>query len=412
MNLRLLICVAVVLVGTAPIAGAPCADCRPIVADENFQGHFAPFGASSPLDCPGCAGLGGDGVGGKRGCYKSEQEMAYFGPDCNACCHINWASAPEYTDVDALTQRFKPAWYASSDALFLMRDASDPIPFVRNAVGTSILSSDDLDFELEGGVKFVLSYAFTTDFLVEAVYLGAPRWDDTRAVRDASPNIAGGTGNLISLLGDFTAPPQIGLVNFASLSISSEMQSFELNYRRRVGLICGPLETSLMLGLRYVNLRESLAFVTVSDAPAPITNDLRVRTQNHLLGVQAGGLAAYRISDKTWFEGDVKVGLFQNSARQDTEYLVTTAGGTTLFPGSDHRGEVAVVGDFDFRAHVRLTRFLSAHIGYQLIVADGLALARDNVQTNLAILTLGPAELHQNGLAFFHGPHLGGVLSW
>lgn len=412
MNLRLLILSMAVLAGATRGVASDCVDCRPIVADENFVGHFGPSGSHSPLNCPRCAGLGGDGLGGKAGCYKSEQEMAYFGPDCNACCHVNWASAPEYTDVDALTQRFKPSWYASSDAIFMMRDTSDPITFVRGPLGNSVLSSDDLDFELEGGIKVLLSYAFTNDFLVEAVYLGMPRWDDTRAVRDSAPNGLGGTGNFLSLVGDFSAPPEVGLANFASLSITSEMQSFELNYRRRVGLICGPLETSLMMGVRYINLRESLSFVTVADAPAAITNDLRVRTQNHLLGLQAGGLAAYRISDKTWFEGDVKIGLFQNSARQDTDFTVATPAGVTVFAGDDHRGEVAVVGDFDFRSHVRLTNNLSMHIGYQLLVADGLALARDNVERNLAILTAGPARVQQNGLAFFHGPHLGGVLSW
>ena len=412
MNLRLLICTAVLLAGAAPGSAADCPDCRPIVADENFLGHFGPSGSQSPLRCAGCAGLGGDGVGGKAGCYKSEQEMAYFGPDCNACCHINWASAPEYTDVDALTQRFKPSWYASSDAVFLLHEASDPITFARDGLGNPSLRSDDLDFEFEGGVKFVLSYAFTNDFLVEAVYLGAPRWDDTRVIRDGSPNVFGGTGNIRSLLGGFTAPPGVGLANFASLSIRSQLDSFELNYRRRVGLICGPLETSLMMGVRYVNLREGLDFATISDAPVPTSNDLRVRTQNHLLGLQAGGLAAYRISDKTWFEGDVKVGLYQNSARHDSQYTVATPAGVNVFAHSDHRGEVAVIGDFDFRSHVRLTRNLSMHLGYQLIVADGLALARDNVETNLALLTLGPTRVQQNGLSFFHGPHLGGVLSW
>lgn len=412
MNLRLLICVAVLLAGAVPVAAADCPDCRPIVADENFVGHFGPSGSTSPLRCRRCAGVGGDGIGGKPGCYQSEQEMAYFGPDCNACCHVNWASAPEYTDVDALTQRFQPSWYASADGVFLMYDASDPIVFAQDGFGNSVLSSDDLDFEFEGGGKFLLSYAFTDDFLVEAVYLGAPKWDDTRAIRDASPNGLGGTGNIRSLLGDFMALPGVGLANFASLSIRSQMDSFELNYRRRVGLICGPFETSLMMGVRYVNLRESLNFITISDTLVPNTNDLRVRTQNHLIGLQAGGLAAYRISDKTWFEGDIKVGLYQNSVRMNSEYTVATPAGVAAFAHSDHRGEVAVIGDFDFRSHVRLTRNLSMHIGYQLIVADGLALARDNVETNLALLTLGPAQVQQNGLAFFHGPHLGGVLSW
>jgi len=412
MNLRLLICVAVLLAGTTPGMASECLDCRPIVGDEKFVGHFAPSGSHSPLNCPKCAGVGGDGVGGKAGCYKSEQEMLLFGPDCNACCHVNWASSPEYTEADSLTQRFNPAWYASADGLFLLHDTSNPRTFARDALGQSVLSSDDLDFEFEGGMKVLLSYAFTTDFLIEAVYLGSPRWDDSFAIRDSSPNPFGGTGNIRSILGEFTAPLGVGLANYASLSVRSQMDSFELNYRRRVGLICGPLETSFMMGVRYMNLRESLDFVTVSDAPVATTNDLRVRTQNHLIGLQLGGLAAYRISDKTWFEGDIKAGLYQNSARLNSAYTVATPAGANVFEFNDHRGEVAVVGDFDFRSHVRLTRNLSMHIGYQLIIADGLALARDNVQQNLALLTLGPARVQENGLSFFHGPHLGGVLSW
>jgi len=395
-----------------PGQAAECPDCRPIVADENFVGHFAPSGSRSPLNCPRCAGIGGDGVGGKAGCYSSEQELLEFGPDCNACCHINWASSPEYTEVDALTQRFAPALYAAADGVFLMQEVSDPRTFVRDPLGNGVIRSNDLDFEFEGGFRVLLSYAFTDDFLIEAVYLGAPRWDDRYAVRDGSPNALGGTGNLRSLLGEFTAPPTVGLANFAELSIQSQMDSVELNYRRRVGLICGPLETSFMAGVRYVNLRENLGFVTFSDTIVPTINDLRVRTQNHLIGMQIGGLAAYRISDKSWFEADVKAGLYQNSARMNSQYAVATPLGLSVFEHSDHRGEVAVIGDFDFRSHVRLTRNFSMHIGYQLIIIDGLAQAQNNVEENLPLLIQGPARADLNGLSFFHGPHLGGVLSW
>jgi hypothetical protein len=238
-------------------------------------------------------------------------------------------------------------------------------------------------------------------------------WDDSMAVRDVNPNPLGGTGNLRSLLGHFDAAvPGIDFNNFASLSITSDLQSFELNYRRRIGMICGPLETSMMFGARYFNIRELLDFITVADAPAPTTNWVNVRTRNHLIGAQVGGLAAYRVSDKMWFEGDVKLGLYQNSASQNTLYQVTTPAGVANFPTSAHRGSVAVVGDFDFTAKARLTRNLSMHVGYQLLAVDGLALARDNMQEDLPLLALGPGVVRDNGFVMYHGPHLGGVISW
>ncbi len=371
-------------------------------------------GLQGVLACPRCSpGLGGDGVGGRAGCYKSEQEEHLYGPDCKACCHVNWATAPEYTSVDSLSQRFKPAWYISTDALFLMRDSSNERPFVRNSGGGDVIHTRELDFELEGGVKFLVSRAFTDDFLIEAAYLGMQSWDDSIAVRDTSPNVLGGTGNLSSLIGEFNGSlPGIDFNNFASLNVSSHLQSIELNYRRRIGLICGPLETSMLFGARYLNVRELLDFITVADAPVATTNALNVRATNHLLGLQAGGLAAYRVSDKMWLESDVKIGLYQNSASQTTLYQVTTPAGLTSFPSSAHRGSVAVVGDFDFTAHARLTRNLSMHLGYQLLAVDGLALARDNVQENLALLTLGPAVVRDNGLVLYHGPHIGAVVSW
>jgi hypothetical protein len=60
----------------------------------------------------------------------------------------------------------------------------------------------------------------------------------------------------------------------------------------------------------------------------------------------------------------------------------------------------------------QLTSHLAVRAGYQMLWVDGLAVAVEQFNPNLAELTLGPARLNDNGTLVYHGPHLGMVLTW
>jgi hypothetical protein len=51
-------------------------------------------------------------------------------------------------------------------------------------------------------------------------------------------------------------------------------------------------------------------------------------------------------------------------------------------------------------------------IGYQALLIDGLALASENFDRNVAILTAGPAELVHDGSVVYHGPFVGLTTTW
>jgi hypothetical protein len=42
----------------------------------------------------------------------------------------------------------------------------------------------------------------------------------------------------------------------------------------------------------------------------------------------------------------------------------------------------------------------------------GLALASQNLPTDINLLALGPAQVQQCGDVVYHGPHVGFVLAW
>jgi hypothetical protein len=369
--------------------------------------------------CPTCNGGDGPvgiaapgiwGAVGQEGCglfnYYSEQERE-LAEGCK-CCYYNWEY--QHHMANALTPRFAPRWQVHVDALFLGYDKINDIDFASFNPGRGrVLGTDDLGFELEGGYRALAAYSFSDALQVEAVYFGQHDFGDSQAVRDPG-------GRLFSPFTEFGIPPMVGLDfnNFASISFTSELNNAEFNIRHRTGVICGPLETSILYGVRYTRIDETFNYFTQSAFPGPggATNTMDVRTNNELIGFQLGVLAAYRVSNRWWFEFDSKFAACRNLAEQRTVYTNTTQGVTSVFTGQRTEGGTAFLGSIDLATKYAITPELIVQGGYYAMGIESIALASENFQTNTAILQLGPADLHDRGAVIYHGPYLGGVFSF
>ena len=200
-----------------------------------------------------------------------------------------------------------PRVYATVDFLPLFRDESGSTVYqalafreveeIRNSAGTvtdtiityrreAALTSGDLDGGFEPGMRALIGVSLGDWYRLEASYFGSYSWSDSATVRYDARD---GTGNLLSPFSNFGDPEGVlsldpvpdgifqaveGLDfnNRASISWSSQLDNYELNVRRRVDMPPSrhvAAEMSVLVGLRYMKLRETLDYYTVSQLPDP-----------------------------------------------------------------------------------------------------------------------------------------------
>jgi hypothetical protein len=254
-----------------------------------------------------------------------------------------------------------PRWYASAEFVPLFRDQSGSQPFqaiatqqvdlVRDSDGgvvdtiityprQSVLGTNDFDSDFEPGFRFVLGRALGDWYRLEVSYLGMHSWSDSAEVRyrpPADPTIA---ANLLSPLSNFGNPGGLpGLYplsdefelagtpfdrnQFARIRFKSEMDNGEVNLRRRVRTVPDRqvhAETSCLVGLRYMNIRESFGYQDSNDiSGSPIKNRVNVNTNNDMFGVQIGALAQFLVVDQGWIDFEIKGVMFFNEASNRIE---------------------------------------------------------------------------------------------
>jgi hypothetical protein len=347
-------------------------------------------------------------------------EYEYMSKTCNDCL-FNWGV--EYTDINALTPRFKPVWTFTADAMFIGREVFNDVNYQRlRNNGPFVLNTETaFPFEIAAGVRGKVSRGIGEAFRVEAIYTGQLSWDHKESYRDITPNTPGGIGTMTSPFTSFGNPIQVPGLDFntlAEIGYTSELENFELNLIHREGLLCCALETAFVCGVRYATLDETFRYLTYANAPAPLgaLNIIDTDTTNELIGGQLGVLSAYKITDWAYFEFELKAALCQNFATQNTFYRnINTVGGTLNVNASRTDagdGNLAVIGDINLILNCQLTEAITFRLGYYAMFIDGLAIAHENVTDNFGRLTLGPGFLNDHGSIVLHGPHVGWTVNW
>ncbi len=289
--------------------------------------------------------------------------------------------------------------------------------------GASALSTGDLPYDHRSGGLLVLGCALSDRHTTEVSYFTLNTWEESAAVTDLTPSTVdiGGTpttinGSLFSRLSAFGNPATVGLDynNFASIQYSSTLDNLEWNLRYRVDMPPGILETSVLIGGRYMNVREQLGFASDSDAPAAGTvNSVTTRTGNELVGFQMGALFEFQIEPNCWVDCEIKGAIFDNGTDQDTAYVHSgepTFQGTHVTARKKHRSTFAL--DLSLMFTYQMGRHLTAHAGYQALWVDGLALASENFNPDAYALMNGPATLITSGKTVYHGPRAGITFMW
>ena len=164
------------------------------------------------------------------------------------------------------------SWYGSVDFAPLTMDRLDGYPLaVIGTNGPVALSTEDLQTEFTAGGKYTLGRRIFDCYRIEGSYLGYHSFTDERLVVNNRANALGGIGNLSTYLSGFRDPLTPGLdgANAVSAAVRSNFQSGELNVRYWGDMPPGPLDVSLLVGVRYIRLEDQFSFVSQATLPAP-----------------------------------------------------------------------------------------------------------------------------------------------
>lgn len=323
---------------------------------------------------------------------------------------------PGHFALPAIDTRISDArWYASADALMLMRDSTPKRAFQSlNSKTNIVLDTDDLEANFQAGPRITLGRRFGERFQFEYSWFQLGSWDDRAAVRDETANAAGSFGNMFSPFSNF-GDPAVALLDYndlATIEYRSTLDNMEFNLRQKIIMPPGPLAVSVLVGARHLDIRERFAYATNSITPLGVVSsqDLLVEAGNDLWGVQIGALLEFQVDYRCQIVLDLKGGIFNNAADQSTIYTPTVAGVSATSTGSRAEDVTAWVGEILLAVNFQLTPHLSTQIGYQMLWVEGIALASENFQSDVAILATGPTDLIHDGHVVYHGPHIGMVL--
>ena len=353
-------------------------------------------------------------------------------------------------ELVAYYQAPAPFWYFEVESLALKRDVSHDRDFARvlervwtqvvpdppdtpywesSDTVTTVLGTQNLHFDFRAGGRALLGRTLGDWYAVEASYFGLADWNEIGVLRDATECLGlDGAGvptitypaSLFSPFSDFGDPAIVGLDynSLATISYSSSLHNIEWNLRRRLPMPPGRLQGSILVGGRYMSIREQFGYFTQFNgadavpATTNATNSVTTWTGNDMLGVQIGAEFDFQIEPDWWVDCEIKGVIFDNSADQNTTYVNVEDGVQTTYRGSRAENRSTFALDLRLTLTCQINPRLSARVGYQALWIDGLALASENFNSDVDVLTLGPATLASGGKVAYHGPHLGLTWMW
>jgi len=296
----------------------------------------------------------------------------------------------------------QPGFYAQAEALFLSRnhqsfrqplairvqDENDPSP------GTTLLSTGDLSFGTDPGVRVLLGHRVDDCLGWELSYFGI---------------FHAGTSATVTGDNDLAIPGDLGRQSLdffgadrMRFEYSSELHNFEANRIRAIND-----NLSLLAGFRYLYLGEQFN-INSTDLDTG-TGDYHIGTSNNLFGAQLGA-RVQRACGRLGWDLTGKAGVFGNASKQSQSVTDFPPGFFLRSPRSNSGGSVAFVGDVNFSLTYRLTDVWAVRGGYNLMWIEGVALAPD--QLDFANESTSGTALHHAGGMFLHGANVGLEARW
>ena len=313
---------------------------------------------------------------------------------------------------DVCGTRCCPKWVFQADALFLWQNniASRPL-YLSSATGATVLDSNDISPSVGIGPRLALLRNFNECTAFEANYF---------IVQSLT-----GTASLPTAVRAYEQAGLHGLIyndiNEATVDTDSQIQSLELNYRRRRGF------ATFLAGFRYVEwsstmqINDSFTSIPAGAAPFDGTDAFTTTTGNELYGGQLGcDLMLWNRGQRIRVNGVGKAGVFFNQAFQRSNVTTTSPSGSPAFLPinttiSQSIQQTSFFGEVGGNATVDLTDWLSWRVGYNLFWLSGVATPAN--QLSVATVNPGTGNVATNGIntsgsVLLHGVNTGVEARW
>ncbi len=298
--------------------------------------------------------------------------------------------------------------YAAADFIYMDRnnDSYHRSIVVDANSGSQLISTQDLDFDFEPGVRATVGWRSPCCWLCSAwefTYLGIFDWDDSATVV-GSDNLSA-AGDLGFVVNGFTLAETMQ-TSYGSRVHSGEANCFKCFYNH---VDCDHFRSiDWLWGLRYLKLDENLSLVGNNDAVAAALYDVDVN--NNLYGAQLG--ARIRSFHGKWgWEITKKIGVYGNDESQRQQIIDELGVNDVLFRTASASGEdVAFVTDLSASVVYHVSRHCGLRCGYNLLWIDGVALAANQLDFN-DLIDSG-TSLRDGDDTFLHGLHVGFEVNW
>lgn len=308
--------------------------------------------------------------------------------------------------------------YFATDFVAMRRDDRSTVRLATvNNQSTVVLTSADIDYLNEPGLRVLWGRRFNNDFAIEASYFGLMQWDNSASAHNSTTNALGTSGNIFSPFTNFGNPATVGLdYNYVvAARTETKLDNVELNLRQRLDMPYSNVQVSVLYGTRYMNIRDRFEYRSKSNSPVPggTANAVDVAAKNNMFGVQLGGAIEFHVERRAWLNFEAKGVMFQNDTSQQTTYTTgPLAGPGITTSASNSKGRVNFAADIQAACVWKFTPALVGRVGYQAVFIDGVALGSENFGANALVVSSGPTELAYKGQLIFHGPFVGLVLTW
>ena len=198
-----------------------------------------------------------------------------------------------------------------------------------------------------------------------------------------------------------------------SISLTSDLQTAEMSYRRYWVGFMPRVSGTLLAGFRYTRLKEDFLFSTRGEAGL----DYGIRADNNLAGFQTGADMWVTVLQGLRFGAEGKVGIYNNRYTLDTNVVaIPPVGGAPTLVEQFEENQVAFVSEASVDVVADILPSWSLRAGYEVLFMNSVILAGENFNTGSPYGLPGQEErvpfLADQGSALYHGFHAGVEYIW
>ncbi|MEI7781459.1 MAG: hypothetical protein WCJ18_05990 [Planctomycetota bacterium] len=340
----------------------------------------------------------------KHGEYHAGDEQGVFdgsSAGCSSCTDAGCVADAHHSlsptgTINRILMPVTPRWTAQIDALMLWQgNIPSRVLYTETATGLPALDANQAQPPMSAGPRYGLFLNLDPVYSIEGNYFNVRSF----AGQAATPV---GTYNENNLAGF----GQFGPVDAAEVITNANIQSAELNWRRRT---CGPI--TWLGGFRWVEWNQEM-LVGETSAGGPYVFD--TRTGNDLYGGQVG-MDLCLWNNKTGpikVNGIGKAGIFYNTAHQRMAGIDFSSDPATTTLASAVADQTAFVGEVGANASLRLTNWLSWRAGYTLFWLSGVATPAGQFSTTDLAVDPTKTTINTNGSVLLHGVTTGLEARW